>query len=605
MEATAVSTRVALPGPVGLKADPRTTPGLFLDHAERFRGRPFLHRYEEAAGGWVPTTWDEFKARVLATAAELIEAGVSAGDRVALMGENSIEWLTSDLAIQAAGAVTVPVYPSLPPASAAQIAENAGAVLAVAGGADLAAKFAGCDVRVLRMDVDLADVLGGRRTPGLGDVGDRLHALRPDDVATIAYTSGTSGQPKGVVITHDAIVETVKASAAIYDIRSTDIILSFLPYSHILERVSGFYFGGVYAGAQLKLSRGLDHLAEDLRLVQPTCMEGVPRLFEKLVQAVQSGLAKRSWPERVLLSWALRTGGDPELKRSLPARLIHRLADRTLLSALRRQAGAGRLRFFVSGGAPLLPEVERFLWAMGIPVFQGWGMTELTGVVTCNTVTDHRFGTVGKAVPGVQLKITADGEILVRSPGVMREYYRNPEATAETLDAGWLKTGDIGRLDDDGYLTITDRKKDLMKTSGGKYVAPQPVETALQHDPCIGAAVLVGDGMPYVTALLLPEWNRVRSDLRVSGSPEELAKSPRVLARLQAAVDAVNRERARFETIKYFRVLPRELEIDRGELTPSLKVRRRVVQEHFQPLIDSMYAGKMLRPLAGGIAQPT
>ncbi|HET7420192.1 MAG TPA: long-chain fatty acid--CoA ligase [Candidatus Dormibacteraeota bacterium] len=571
---------------------PETTVGLLLKQAERFRPRTLLRFYDEPAQAWRAVSWDEFRDRVLLVAQGLIDTGLKPGDRVLLLSENRFEWLLCDVGIQAGGGVTVPVYANLIASSVQAIAEDSGASLAIVADAGQAAKLSGMrhPPRVLSIETDVKRWLG---EPGAGwpDVRDRLVTLSPEDVATIAYTSGTTGKPKGVVLTHRIVVAEVQACLKAYDIRPDDITLSILPYAHILERVAGFYFAGVLAGAQLNLGRGLDHLVEDIKAVRPTCMEAVPRLFEKVEQQVQDRVRKQSRPAQVLFRWAVATGRK-KARSSRPGpwlRLRYAIADRLALRRLRDNLG-GRLRFFVCGSAPLLAEVEEFFWAIGLPIYQGWGQTEVTGIATVNTIAEHRFGTVGRCLPGFEIRLAPDGEIEVRGPGVMKEYHHNPEATAQVLSDGWIRTGDVGSIDQDGFLTITDRKKDLIKTSGGKYVAPQPIEAQLQLDPHIQTAVVVGEGRKYVTALIVPNWPLLMKELGLDRLPEKLVDDPSVRAVVQRRVDVVNKMLDRFETVKYFQLLPRALTIETDEMTPTLKVKRRVVQDHYRDLIDLMYA---------------
>jgi long-chain acyl-CoA synthetase len=576
---------------VAADAAAETTVGLFLRQAERFRTRTLLRFYDPAAHAWTALRWNEFRDKVFLIAQGLIDAGLQPGDRVVLLSENRVEWLLCDVAIQAAGGVTVPIYASLIASSVQTIAGDSGASLAIVADAAQAAKFSGMHgmPRLFSIETDVSRWLASGA--GWPDLRDRVVAISPDDVATIAYTSGTTGRPKGVVLTHRIVVAEVQACLKAYDIRPEDVTLSILPYAHILERIAGFYFTAVLAGAQLNLGRGLDHLVEDIKEVRPTCMEAVPRLFEKVEQQIESQLRNRSWFARAVFAWAVASGRE-RVRSPRPGaflRLRYAVADRLVLKRLRMNLG-GRLRFFVCGSAPLLSEVEEFFWAIGLPIYQGWGQTELAGIATVNTIAEHRFGTVGKRLPGFDIRLAPDGEIEVRGPGVMKEYHGNPAATAEVLRDGWLRTGDVGRLDADGFLTITDRKKDLIKTSGGKYVAPQPIEAQLQLDPHIQTAIVVGEGRRYVTALIVPNWPLVAREVGSDAPAEQLVDEPAVTSIIQRRVDAVNRMLDRFETVKYFKLLPQPLTIDRDEMTPTLKVRRRVVQDHYRDLIELMYA---------------
>ncbi len=564
------------------RVDPRTTVGLFLRQAARLGGRPVVHHHRE--GAWREVGWDRMRTSVLRVAARLVAEGVLAGERVALMSENRLEWLYCDLGIQAAGAVTVPIYPSSTAEVAGRIAAEAGVRVGFVSGPALAARL-GVE-RVVRMDEELQRWVREAADPALvEEVGLRCAALRPDHVATIIPTSGTTGAPKGVVLAHRCLVDMARICARTFDIGEDDVALSLLPYAHVFERVNGVLVG-LAAGGSIWLSRGADRVVEDLAECRPTVMVSVPRMYEKMHQQV-TALVRRQPPwRRWLVGWALEQGRRRARGQFSP---LHRAADRLVLGRLRQRLTGGRLRFFVSGGAPLAPEVEEFFWAIGVKILQGWGMTETSSGATSNRERHHRPGTVGTPLPGVEVRVADDGEILVRSPGNMLGYHGDPEATAEALVDGWLRTGDIGELDPDGFLRITDRKKDLIKTAGGKYVAPQPLEARLQEDPIIERAVVVGDERPYCVALVVPDWSAVRDLLGLEGAPEHLVEDPRLVAAVRRRVDELNRALGSWETLKSFRLLARDLSEEAGELTPTLKVKRRVVQERYRDLIETMY----------------
>ena len=501
------------------------------------------------------------------------------------MSPNCVEWLYSDLAIQTVGAVPVPIYPSSSAEVTGQIAEDSGAVLAVAADAPMAEMLAlrGNLKKVVRIDGELQDWITGEPSPALmGRIEERAHNLSPEDLATIVYTSGTTGEPKGVMLTQRAITDMVDSSLEAFPVGADDIVLSFLPYAHIFERVSGTYLG-IRCGATGYISRGMDSLLQDLGEVRPSLMCAVPRMFEKMHAAVMAQVDRAAPRRQALFHWALRRGS-----RGGPLRTI---AERLVLKPLRAHLTGGRVRFFVSGGAPLAEPIEEFFWAAGIPVLQGWGMTETSSGGTANTLEQHRVGSVGRPLPGVEIRIAADGEVLIKSPGNMKGYYRNAKATREILDRdGWLHTGDLGELDPDGFLRIIDRKKDLIKTAGGKYVAPQPLEARLQEDPLIERAVVIGDRRPYVTALIVPDWEAVKGRLGVSGQPGELIHDDRVMDAIQKRVDEVNAGLGSWETVKCFSLLAQDFSEERGEMTPSLKVRRRVVQDSYQEQVEEMYS---------------
>jgi long-chain acyl-CoA synthetase len=525
---------------------------------------------------------------VLAEAAALIRAGVRARDHVVLIAENRLEWPVSDLAIQSVGAITVPIYATSPPAVAQGIAADSGAVLAIAADEKLAANVPATAVMrtVALMDTDLRQWFATEPTAAeLEEVARRLESLRPDDIASVIYTSGTTGEPKGVELAHRSFVDMARVELEAFPLGETDVALSWLPLSHVFERTT--FFICMSMGGQVYMSRGIDRLAADIGEVHPTVMTGVPRVYEKMHAAVMERVHASPTIRRALFDWAIRVGTRFSHVQHATPQLQHRLADRLVLRALRERLVGGRLRMFISGGAALAPDVEEFFWAIGVPIYQGWGLTETCSGVTSNTPSAHRFGSVGKPFRGVELKIADDGEILVKSPGNMLGYRNKPEATAEVLKDGWLCTGDIGVIDGDGFLSITDRKKALFKTAVGKYVAPQPLEVELMRDPLIERAVVVGDGRPYVTALVVPDWDAARrADL------DEAAINQRV----QKAVDAANEGHGSWERIQYFTLLPEDFSEAKGELSLKLDVKRRVVQERYQKQIESMYDRKQKPP---------
>ena len=550
-----------------------TIVAVFLEQVARRGADPFLHRWNGSA--WEALSWDQCRDRALAIGDHLVLAGVERGDAVVLLAENRVEWILSDLGIQAAGGVTVPIYATSTAETMAKIVANSRARLAIAGSEELGAKLPR-DVKVVQMDGELAAwMTADPPAEARAELDRRLAGLRPTDVASIIYTSGTTGDPKGVVLPHSNFVTMARTSIEGFGIGPEDSLLSFLPFSHVFERQSGVVVA-ITAGAEIWLSRGLDRLADDIAEVNPTLMLGVPRMFEKIVDRIRDQVEQQPRWKRLLFDLALAGRLGP--------------LGSAVLKPVRLRVGGKRLRFFVSGGSPLSKEVEEFFWSLGIPIYNGWGMTETTSGATANAPGAHRYGTVGRALPGVELKLAEDGELLVRGPGVMREYSRNPEATAETLEDGWLRTGDIAEIAPDGYLRITDRKKDLLKTSGGKFVAPQPIEAALQATRYIETAVLVGDDRPYVTALIVPKWDHLRSDLGLSGDPEQIVRDERVVAAIQKAVDEVNARLAHWETVKYFRVLPRDFEEAADERTPSLKIKRAAIRRKYADLIEEMYA---------------
>jgi long-chain acyl-CoA synthetase len=563
----------------------RTTIGLFFRQAARHGDRTVV-RYHDGSG-WRGASWSRMADLAQRLAARLVREGVQAGDRVAIMSENRVEWLYCDLAIQTAGAVTVPIYPSTPARTAQTIAEDAG--IKVAFAADELRDRLQVE-RLVGFDADLPAWVAEPADPELlTEVEARAAAVAPDDLATLVYTSGTTGVPKGVMLPHRCIVDMAHSCLQVFDLGPEDEALSFLPYSHVFERINGV-FVGLAAGASAWISRGIPKLVDDLQECRPTVMVSVPRVYEKMHQQVMAIVREQPPHRRAIFRWAIAQGRRRMRGRPAP---LYPLADRVVLSSIRKRLTGGRLRFFVSGGAPLSTEIESFFWAIGVKILNGWGMTETSSGATSNTEQRHEFETVGPPLPGVEITIAGDGEILIKSPGNMTGYYNNPEATAETLEDGWVRTGDIGEVDAAGFLRITDRKKELLKTAGGKFVAPTPMETRLMQDPAIERAVVIGDERPYVTALIVPDWHTLEVVHGIKGNPEELRDDERARAVVQRAVDELNRDLGTWETIKYFTLLPHDFTEESGELTPTLKVKRRIVQERYRDPIETMYQGKV------------
>ena len=545
--------------------------------------------------------------------------GVQPGDRVAILSDSRPEWTITDLATLTAGAVTVPVYASLPASQVGYILADAGARVVVAADAMQAAKVreerhqVPALETVVVMDpgpegvgpgqIALADVVahGHQRLMhenGLGRIyKERSQAIGPDALATIIYTSGTTGRPKGVMLSHRNFVANMVDIDELVAITDDDTALSFLPLSHAFERMVVYLY--LYKGATIAFAEAIDTLGRDMQRVRPTVMTGVPRVYEKLRARILEAVAAAPRARQALFAWAVGVGHATASARlagrrpGLLTRLQAPLADRLVLSKIRARTG-GRLRFVVSGSAPLGQDVAEFLYAIGLPVLEGYGLTETAPALTATPLGAARLGTVGPALPSVELRIADDGEILARGPNVMVGYYRNPEATAEVIKDGWFHTGDIGRLDADGYLSITDRKKELIVTASGKNVAPQPIEALLRRDPIVAEAVLIGDRRRFITALLVPDYQnlaqRIAADGLTPGSPAELAAREDIRGIVQAIVDRVNGELARHEQIKRFALLPAEFSVASGELTPTLKVKRRVVEDRWRDAVDALYA---------------
>ena len=619
----------------------RTLADLPFHVAGRFPKAVLIRRCRADAADVTEHSSREFFERIRDLGLGLGALGVAAGDRVAILSESRPEWLIADFAALTRGAVTVPIYPTLPESQVRYILADSGAravivsdeiqaakvravwsdlpelsVLVVMDGAPAAAPSpassaappadpssdaAAAPARAAREELSLADATarGHRRLmdeDGLGrEYKEEAAAIPPDRLATIIYTSGTTGEPKGVMLSHENIVSNIRATNTVISVTDDDEALSFLPLSHAFERMVCCFY--LYRGVTVSFAESLDTIARDLQGVRPTTLTGVPRVYEKLHARIHDAVAQAPAIRRSLFHWALRVGGAASRAsragRAAPlgTRLQLGLADRLVLSKVRERLG-GRVRFVVSGSAPLSVPVAEFLFAIGVPVVEGYGLTETAPVLTVNPLDAPRPGSVGQAIPEVELRIADDGEILARGPNVMQGYYGKPEATAEVIVDGWFHTGDIGKLDDDGYLTITDRKKEILVTAGGKNVAPTPIEAALKRSPSVAEAVLIGNRRPCVTALLVPDFEALSHELGTPAGAEaraEVVARPDVKRHFEAVVEAVNADLPRHEQIKEFAALPAEFGIATGELTPTLKVKRRVVEERWQDAIDALY----------------
>jgi long-chain acyl-CoA synthetase len=565
----------------------------------------------------------EFFEQVRNLSLGLRALGVQSGDRVALIAESRPEWVISDLAILARGAVTVPVYPTLPAAQVHYILSDADISVVIVSDYVQVEKVRDVwpKLRALRTLIvfDRAkENISSSREVLFSDVSERGFQLlmtqhdvareykddamkiKPEQLATIIYTSGTTGTPKGVMLTHNAIVSNVISVDSVISLTKDDSALSFLPLSHALERAVIYLY--LFKGVTIVFAESTNTVSRDLKNAKPTMMTGVPRVYEKLHAKILDTVSKASHVRRKIFAWALRVGHEcSAVERvgkgpSLFMRLQRCLADFLVCSKIRNRMG-GRLRFVVSGGAALSKVVAEFLFSLGVPVLEGYGLTETSPVLTANPQFAPRLGTVGKAIPGVKIKIAEDGEILARGPNIMSGYYGQPKATAEVIKDGWFHTGDIGRLDDDGYLTITDRKKELLVTSLGKNVAPQHIEQRLKMNSLVAEAILIGNDRPFITALIFPYWEALATYLPNFDCNDRLVSVNRVEARVQfqQVIDEVNSDLPPHEQIKNFSILSTDPSVETGELTPTLKVKRRVVEEKWLDVIDALYLKEQSR----------
>ncbi len=547
----------------------------------------------------------EFIDGVCRTATALEAHGVAKGDRVALFAANRPEWHIVDFACHLLGAVSVPLYPTLNAPQVAYILLDCGAGWVFFGDRakrDLLARIVPQDadengsdqqgLRLVALDADAAAEDGAHldaliaSTPPTTDADPAAFGGRvgPHDPASIIYTSGTTGEPKGVVLSHRNFVSNILACQDLYPLGEADQALSFLPLSHVFERTVDYLF--FYRGVSIHYSPAIERVAGLLPEVRPTVLCSVPRLYESAYVRIQGTFAKQPATRRRLIGWALKVGKRRAERGG--AALQGLVADRLVFRRIRERFG-GRLRFAISGGAAIANEVAEFFDAIGIRLYQGYGLTETAPVLAVERPGASRRGSVGTAAPGVELRIAEDGEILARTEGLMQGYWNQPEATAAVVDPDrWFHTGDIGRLDDDGYLYITDRKKDLLVTSGGKNIAPQPIEQMLVTHPAVAQVVVVGDGYPYLNALIAPNYTEPPEPF-AGLEPVEFRQDPRLHEIVQNLVDRANERLPAHERVRRFRLLERELSIEEGEITPTLKVRRKIVNERYRDVIASMY----------------
>ncbi len=586
---------------------------MYFTAIEAFAARPVALR-SKRDGRWVDLSYRELAERVQNLSIGLLDLGVARGDRVALLSENRPEWAVADYACLAAGCADVPIYPTLPTKQAEYVLRDSAAAAILVSSATHVDKVQAVrerlpalrhiiafDAAAVRPGVLSLDEVIARGQSARGRYAawrPRALATAPDDLATIIYTSGTTGDPKGVMLTHGNIASNVATCLGLFDFSPADDCLSLLPLSHIFERMFGHY-AMFSAGVTINYAESFETVPGDMLARRPTIVAAVPRLYEKIFGRVLESARTSSAPRRRIFGWARRVGetwADLTIEgRRVPAslRLRHALADRLVFAKLRARTG-GRVRLFISGGAPLASEIARFFYAAGLPVVEGYGLTETSPVIAVNTPAAMRLGSVGRPIAGVEVSIAPDGEILTRGPNLMRGYFNNPKATAEALDvSGWFHTGDIGMLDGDGFLSITDRKKDLIVTAGGKNIAPQPIENLARTSKFVSNAVMLGDRRPFPIMLVVPNIESLKAWAADEGiletSSERLIERPEVRQMLEREVRKTLRDLAQYEMPKKLLLLAREFSMETGELTPKLSVRRKVVEERHREALEALY----------------
>jgi long-chain acyl-CoA synthetase len=580
---------------------------LFLRVAAAGNARAVL--WQDGFGKWQPISSDQMYQRVRALAQAFLGWGAHKGDRIALIGENRWEWAVTDFAVLAIGAADVPIYPTLTGEQIAVLVRDAGCRIAVVSTRQQFDKLNSVRAqtqleRIVMMDAPApegaiamsellagADARGGERDPVFDAL---VRSAQPADLATLIYTSGTTGEPKGVALTHGNIAANQNFAVADFSFDSTDACISFLPLSHITARALDYVMYNY--GAQVAYCSQFDKLPLAMREVRPTVIVGVPRVYEKIRQAVEQKSSVSPVKKRIL-AWALRAGARHQstiYSGRRPASPAWKLAGKLVYSKV-REAFGGRVKVFISGGAPLGIDTACWFASAGIALWEGYGLTETSPVIALNTPRRQRMGSVGMPLPNVELKLAGDGELLVRGPSIFAGYWQKPEANTECFDSeGWFRTGDIAFIDEDGFLFITDRKKELLKTSGGKLVAPQPIENKLKNSVLVAEAALVGDKHKFICALIAPNFTALEAWAQREGiafpSRAALVADSRVHALYGALVSEVNGTLANFETLKRFRVVADEWTQQSGELTPSSKLKRRVITERYAAAIAELYA---------------
>ena len=578
--------------------------------------RPVL--MHKVGGMYQNISYAGLRASVEHFAHGLAAIGVRRGDHIAIISENRPEWVIADLGMIRLGAVNISVFPTLTPKEIEFIFNDARVkyaivsnmlqlrkVLSTASTTPslrtiilISEKEPAGDQRVLPFSQVMAKGIDHARDHPLS-VHEQAREVKPEDLLTIIYTSGTTGNPKGVMLTHRNLASNIKSSAACIPFTPGDLLLSYLPLSHSYERMAGYYTA-LACGATIAYAETVDTIRDNLREIRPTVVTTVPRLIERFHSRLMAQVQSRSPLLRGLFRWAIEAGKRHAVARKAGTvtpllRVQYAIANRLVFRKIRERMG-GRLRFFVSGAAALHPGLGEFFEAIGIQIIEGYGMTESSPVISVNRLDEYKFGTVGKPIPGVEVRIGHDGEILARGPNIMKGYWQDERASCDAVDrSGWLHTGDIGQIDGDGFLTITDRKKHIFVTSGGKNIAPQPIENLFLRSPLIQQFVLIGDGRMFMSALIVPDFAELKGYARrmnlAFSNVEALVQHPEIHAMLENEVRRIQKDLANYERVRKFTILSEPLTIENGEVTPTLKVRRQIVEEKFKLVIDKMYEG--------------
>jgi long-chain acyl-CoA synthetase len=583
----------------------------FLDAIDRF-ANPRAQMYRTPAG-WQSISAQEMLRRVAGLSKALAELGIASGDRVGLFAPNCPEWHTADFAIQGLGAVNVPIYFNESHDRLIYILNDSGARVVFTAAAAQAKKISECRSRIPALEHVISAASGAEVDDDIlryealiasttdADVAEyrrRAAEITGNDLATIIYTSGTTGEPKGVMLSHSNLSSNSIDSASNHHLLPSDVALEFLPLAHVYERTAAYSY--ICNGVAIAYLERIEDVPQALLEVHPTLAAAVPRFFEKIYANILEKGRRESGIKRNIFDWSLRVAEESVPWRaygkspSPSLKLRWRVADALVYSKIRQGLGGGTQRFS-AGGAPLAPELAEFFWSVGVTIHQGYGLTETSPVVTANTPAANKIGTVGRPIPNVQVKIAEDGEILVKGPNVMQGYYHKPEATREVFTSdGWFRTGDIGRLDEDGYLIITDRKKELLKTAAGKFVAPAPIENTLKTSPYITNAIVVGDTRKFVSVLIVPNFANIEAAARKAGhdfaTPTQVTGDPWVRDLLSSEIERLTAPLAQYEKPKRFALIEQDFTYAGGELTYTMKMKRRVIEQRYQDVIARLYA---------------
>ncbi len=581
----------------------RTLNHVFFNATSRGAERAIL---AQTGDTWQPISCDALYWRTLRLAAWLTVRGVAKGDRIALIAENRWEWAVSDFACLAMGVIDVPMFPTLTVDQTSAQLRDSGAKIAIVSNSELAKKVlkSGTIETVIVMDQDsdcpgiaFGSLVAGDE-PATRDAGfdEQLESIREDDIATIIYTSGTTGDAKGVVLTHGNIASNLSQTTDLFRFGTDDLMVSFLPLSHVTARHIDYLF---YAeNVTLAYVGRAERVLPAMAVVKPTIFVAVPRVYERVRQSAESKALKAGGLKAKIFAWAIKTGGKHRntvaQMQGDPSSLAWKLANKLVYSKL-REAFGGRVKVFVVGGAPLGIDLSNWFADAGIPILEGYGLTETSPVIAVNLPGRNKLGTIGPKLDNVDVRFAEDGELEVRGPSIFKGYWNKPEQTADVMDGEWFKTGDVGNVDADGFLSITDRKRELIKTVGGKFIAPQPIENKLKVSSLIGFAALQGDRRKYVTAIVSPNFPALEDWAKDQGimasDRSTLVRESKVVARFQQEFDRVNAEASPWEKVKRFRLVPDEWTVDSGEMTPSLKLKRRIVAQKYADEIEALYRG--------------